>query len=665
MGSIMQNNEDYFNVNTVMLTVSEAQECLKIANILQGQNESMNLEKLEIVEQVKEANKFIVSQPTMLNFLKQLQTSLHQKNIGVFNQLLTYFVQDVLKKDKEIALDLYTYRNLPALKISAKNGGFPEDIYKGNGGSVANIVSAGLRLIALSRLNHRKFIVLDEPDCWLEASHIPLFAKVIGEIATKLKIQTILISHHPWTYFQDYARVINLAPEGKILTTEIILDHDWVIPDNLNYIKQIRLQNIMSHTDTIYDLCPYLNCITGKNDIGKSVLTSTIRSIAYNESDDTDIAHTEQKANALITISDGTQILWERIRETTPDFPQKVKYSLYKDGTLVGSEYNSDSVPEMIVNELRISTVEDIDIHIGNQKEPIFLLGKSVKPQDKAKILSLGKESILIQRMMELLKAKTKTNNAIVKSGEAKYHILTRKIDVLDGLGEVIENIEIVKKNMELQIEKIRIKDNLKTDLENIIKIKQIIGLKKLKQNILIPQRKSVEELLNDLERLNLPKSIAKLQILNTNIINLKYRDTETLEKDINHINSLKNLKQLTLCNKPTSLDIDLRNTTILQKQVEELLYFKNLKNVETVKIENIKFKEPKNISSLREDVQRLKEIKNEITKYQKIAARGKEVELSIRESIRVMLEENGGNIGNCKECNQPLNFTHIGLRHV
>lgn len=656
-------SENSFNVEHIISSVADAQECLRIANILKGQNENIQTEKDEIVARVQEASKFIASQPAMLNFLKHLQTSLHQKNIGVFNQLLTYFVQDVLKKDKEISLDLYTYRNLPALKILAKNQGFPENIFKGNGGSVANIVSAGLRLIALSRLNHRKFIIMDEPDCWLEIAHVPLFAKTIGEIATKLKIQTILISHHPWEYFKDYARVIKLEPEGKMLTTDIILDHDWNISPDLNYVSQIRLQNVMSHTDTIYNLCPYLNCIIGGNDIGKSVLPSAVKAVAYNDSDDSFISHSATKANTLISISDGTQILWERIRETTPDFPQKVKFSLYKNGALIASEYNSDAVPEMINKELNISTVEDIDVHIGNQKEPVFLLGDSIKPQEKAKILSLGKESILIQRMMELLKAKTKLKNSIVKDGELKYEIINKKMAILDGLDEVIEQIEAIKKKMESQVEKVRRKDELKKEIQNLIDIKKLAGLEKLSTQVSIAERRNIEELNKDLETLENLQSISLLKKLNTNIEVSEYKDTNSLNNSIFELRILNKLRQLSVCQLPKNINVEMRKTDELEKDISNLSILKKMSSLKKVD-STVVIPDVKNLSKLKEDISRLSELKSDISKYKDLALKGKEMEKKIKQDMENFLKENGGNIGVCKECNQPLNFTHLELKH-
>jgi hypothetical protein len=427
--------------------------CLKEALLMQGHLNALQDEKKAIIEKVEKAKKWIAKQPDYQKFLQHLQNILHQKNIGAFSELLSFFVRDVLQKDKEIFLELYTFRNLPALRIEAQNPNikdgkgrpFRESIYEGNGGSIANIVSTGIRLIALSRLNHRKFIILDEPDCWLAPHHVPIFARIIGEISEKLDIQTVIISHHHWHYFKDYGRVIELKSDGVHLTTEVLHDTPF---DNIsrNVINKVIMRRFMSHYDTQFDLHPHLTCIVGENDIGKSVLATALKSVAYGDSSDSYIMHNEGEAQVLIELSTGIQILWQRVRETTQDFPQKVKFSLYQNGTPVGpGEYNSSETPAFISKELNILTTEDIDVHIGNQKDPVFLLSNQVKPQERAKILSLGKESLIIQKMMENIKQKAKDYNKEINTGEARFTNIEKQIQILANIKELVDMAENLK----------------------------------------------------------------------------------------------------------------------------------------------------------------------------------------------------------------------------
>ena len=98
--------------------------CIKEGLLMQGQLTALQDEKNKIVDRVEKAKIWLQKQPDYVKFLKQLQEILHQKNIGAFSELLSYFVKDVLQKDtKSINLELYTYHNLPALRIEAINNG--------------------------------------------------------------------------------------------------------------------------------------------------------------------------------------------------------------------------------------------------------------------------------------------------------------------------------------------------------------------------------------------------------------------------------------------------------------------------------------------------------------------------------------------------------------
>jgi predicted ATPase len=529
------------------ISYQTAEECLRVAHILQGHYHALVGEKETVIKKVEKAKKWLGLQPEYLKFLQHLQSLLHQKNIGAFSELLTYFVKDVLKKDKDIVFDLYTYHNLPALKIEALNDGCRESIYEGNGGSIANIVSTGLRLIALSRLQHRKFIVLDEPDCWLKPDHVPIFAKIIGEISEKLKIQTIIISHHDWKYFKDYGRVIELSSDGKNLEANIVHDTEFEENEDQDYIRSIRMRQFMSHQDTEFNLHPYLTCLIGENDIGKSVLATAIKAVSYNDSSDSYVKHHCDEAQVLFTLNKKRQVLWQRFKVTSHENPQKVKYSLFVDKNLIADEFNSSEVPRFISKELNILTTEDLDIHVGNQKQPVFLLSSDVKPQERAKILSLGKESLIIQKMMENIKVKTRQNKQIVKEGEEKYDTLNKQLQVLVNIDDIVKNGEEAKsayfalnKQQESIVE-------LNTTLSELVAIKSLSEIKTCLTHIFEPSLKDCASLKKILNDVYIQESIAEIDEVNHNI----------KEPELKLVNDLdKMIKRLTLVEAGASIDL-------------------------------------------------------------------------------------------------------------
>lgn len=658
----IDNTENVLSSKDFLLTIEEAQECLRVANILQGHAQSIKKEKEDIVKEVTEAKKFIAAKSDVLNFLQKLQAALHKKNIDVFSQLLTYFVQDVLKTTKEVRLDLFTYRGMPALNIEAMNNGNPENIYVGSGGAMSNIVSTGLRLIALSRLNHRKFIVLDEPDCWLEVANVPLFAKTIGEIAHKLKIQTLMISHHSWNYFKDYARVIELKKEGTFLTTEIIHDLNWDIPENLNYISAIRMQDVMSHTDTIYELSPYMNCIVGSNDIGKSVVATALKAVTYNDSADNYISHGKNVARVLLSLSDGTSVLWERTRETTPEFPQKVRYTLYKNNNMVTQEYNSDTVPVFIQKELNIALSEEIDVHINNQKEPVFLLGSSVKSQDRAKILSLGKESLMIQKLMELVRTKSRTSSSIIKNGEERHDGLVKQLTILENIDVMVDKLEMTRKDLQEALDNFSKIEKMQLDVEALKALKQVAAIGKIAFEDVDFERVNTEAIEKDIEMLMTLDKMSKVQkiTVDTKDFEAELLPEDELQIDIKRLSVLIRASKLNKIEVEDVQNIEFNNVSQLEKDLDlldALLAASQLKKIKTDNLQ-VEFADTENLTS---DINQLKTYQAELKKWQEYKVRGEKLAQEVQVEIDNFLKENGGV---CESCGQPLTSKHFGEYH-
>lgn len=643
------------------ISYQTAEECLRISHILQGHHHALGSEKESVVKRVENAKKWLSRQPDYLKFLQHLQSALHQKNIGAFSELLTYFVKDVLKKDKDIVFDLYTYHNLPALKIEALNDGCRESIYEGNGGSIANIVSTGLRLIALSRLQHRKFIVLDEPDCWLKPDHVPVFAKIIGEISEKLKIQTVIISHHDWKYFKDYGRVIELSSDGKNLETTIVHDTEFEDNDDEDYIRSIRLRQFMSHEDTVFDLHPYLTCLIGENDIGKSVFATAIKAVSYNDSSDSYVKHHRDEAQVLINLNKKRQILWQRFKVTTHENPQKVKYSLFVDKNLIASEFNSSDVPKFISKEINILTTEDLDIHVGNQKQPVFLLSSDVKPQERAKILSLGKESLIIQKMMENIKVKTRQNKQIVKEGEERYDTLNKQLQVLSNIDEIVIAAEDLKSTyfgLSKQQDSIE-------DLTNAVK--EFSAIKFLSEMVLCtthvdePILKECDYLNQIIKDLYIQESVAEIEEIFYQIPDVEFHPTVELDKMI---------KRLDLVNKGASIktiDVELEDPQIkdvaeLSEIVNKLVNAEKMINIEPIEYNISQQASLNDIDELRSIIQNLTENEKLLADYEVKKENLKHWEEKINKEVESFLEKNKGI---CPTCHQEINKEHlIGESH-
>jgi predicted ATPase len=68
-----------------------------------------------------------------------------------------------------------------------------------------------LRLFALTTLDsrqHRRFLVLDEQDCWLRPDLVPRLARIVHDAGKALGFQVIMISHHDMVAFTQHADAI-------------------------------------------------------------------------------------------------------------------------------------------------------------------------------------------------------------------------------------------------------------------------------------------------------------------------------------------------------------------------------------------------------------------------------------------------------------------------
>jgi DNA repair exonuclease SbcCD ATPase subunit len=161
---------------------------------------------------------FLESQPKVAERLEALCRDLFGEILDEVERNLSYALNEVLGQDLRVVSSRDVQRGKVTISFGIEREGQPEDILTGQGGSVCNIISVGLRLIALSQLNekeHRRFLVLDEQDCWIRPDLVPRLMAIIHSIARKLDFQVLVISHHEVNQFREYAdRIYRIQPEA-------------------------------------------------------------------------------------------------------------------------------------------------------------------------------------------------------------------------------------------------------------------------------------------------------------------------------------------------------------------------------------------------------------------------------------------------------------------
>jgi ABC-type glutathione transport system ATPase component len=162
--------------------------------------------------------------------LDTLSQNLFERITALLQEKLTIALQEVLEQPISLKVDAKYLKNSTSIEFTLEREGKSEDIMRGTGGSVANILSVGLRIFALTTLDkqtHRRFLVLDEQDCWLHPDIVPRLVKIIREAGRALGFQVLMISHHDSAVFENYAdRIIKLQPGPDGVAATVVYDRE-------------------------------------------------------------------------------------------------------------------------------------------------------------------------------------------------------------------------------------------------------------------------------------------------------------------------------------------------------------------------------------------------------------------------------------------------------
>ncbi len=414
---------------------------LKVAR-LRGVRDADQRQLAEWTDKVAKAKARLGLADEISRIFVAMQNRAHSRAVGTFERLLSAVLQDVIPGKGNVRLELTTSNNAPNLDIFVENNGALEDVLEGNGGAVTNVISAGLRFAALTRTKNRRLMILDEPDCWVKPARVPNLIRVIADVAHTTKTQTFLISHHDPAYFRGRVNILELVRNKDTGLVEAApcepLLEEWESPQQPG-IRSIRLVNVRAHADTTLTFGPGVTALIGDNDLGKSTaLVTATKAVGYNESDDTVIRHGAKEAQITFELENDRRLVWTRRAKASP----KVVYSLYQGTKLLaeGKAPGRGSVPDWVTAELGISQVDDLDIQVGSQKNPVFLLDE--KASRRAQLLSVGRESGHLTAIMNMWGSIKRADSATETEGEARITRLSHRLEKLEGLDTVSEKLE-------------------------------------------------------------------------------------------------------------------------------------------------------------------------------------------------------------------------------
>ena len=184
---------------------------------LAGQRELLAKQEQDVQRRLIELRAYLNVAGKVGDALEVLSQQLFEQLLKLTEEKLSIALQEVLDQPIKLKAAAEWRHSAASVDFWIERNGHREDIMKGQGGSVANVLSVGLRMFALATLDekvHRRFLVLDEQDCWIRPDLVPRLVKIVHEAGKALGFQVLMISHHEIGAFSQYAdRIYEFTPD--------------------------------------------------------------------------------------------------------------------------------------------------------------------------------------------------------------------------------------------------------------------------------------------------------------------------------------------------------------------------------------------------------------------------------------------------------------------
>jgi len=666
----------------------------QVNSSLRSRQEFAQLRMSQLDSMVGQAKNRVKRQPKVQEYLEKLQEVCHQKSVGMYEELLSAVVDDVLPGGKKVSLTLKTLRGLPSLDIEMVKGeGERESILDGSGGALTNILSAGLRVIALARSGAYPFLVLDEPDCWLKPSRVPQFANVLGQIATELNIQVLLISHHDSDFFTQFSSQLRLERRGGELVSSKVGDWGDTQWDGAKSgIKELRLYDFMSHSKTVLSLSPGVTCLTGENDIGKSAIVSALRALFYGTATDSSIAHSKTQFKIEALFHDHGVLSMERYLKKSPK--QRWRYFISGQVDAVQDSSPKDGAPDWVDHIAKIARTEEMDIAFSNQKSPVFLLDQPASR--RAAILAVGTESAHLQRLIAKNKERNLLDGRFIKDGEAEGAKISRELDCLIKVDEFGAEVDRLRKEMQLIESNFEEKVAFREKFDRLQQLKSLDGdsLFDSRQRIVAPQIVPMDDLNISLSGLRKVRALSKLSVAQDSVKKPVILDVDSIRERVANLKCkkkigaiffdregavipslqlsaklLESMEKLMVCNRISGLEFNcsgvlppsVQPTRQLMGATAGLKKLISISNIDFAKIDSASFDVPKMISmdKLTATIELVGALSNQMERFEKL----EEQRLKKVQFLDNKIDETLASIGGvCPTCSGTINASQIKL---
>lgn len=415
----------------------------RIVSLIERQKLALQ-DKMESISHFEACEKRLEALELASEPLSALHEIAQSRATNLYSELLTSIVCDVMGDyDQSIQLSTTITRNKPSLVIESFKNGESEDLVEDRGLSVTNLVAAGLRFVALVQSNARRFVILDEPECWVERRLIPRFINVVERLCDEIGVQALVISHHSAEHIASAnTHVVRVEKQQGLVRANTVIRGEDVGPSiskDTAYkaatehvdigLRYIRLQYFQSHCDTTIELGRGLTILTGPNETGKSAVVRAVRGLRDNQVRDALIAHNEKTATVEIGIENEMSISWSLSRKSKYGF-----YRFMQAGECIEESELPHQQTSPFVSSLLAMEKGDVDIHIAHQSDPLFLLNPSISGMRRAALLNLGEEQQITSTMVIKHGERIKETKAQLKAHQRTIEQSNTVLGILHGL---------------------------------------------------------------------------------------------------------------------------------------------------------------------------------------------------------------------------------------
>lgn len=200
-------------------------------------------------------------------------------------------------------------------------------------------------------------------------------------------------------------------------------------------IRQLTLIDFLAHSRSVFDLSPGLNVLTGPNNIGKSAVVEALRCLASNPAPRHVIRHGAAEARVEAVFEDGARLCWVRR-------PKYALYELTRPGESqpeIFAKFGRQP-PEAVLALLRLCPAVldgglEIDVHLGNQRQPVFLLDEPGTA--RAAFFAASSEAAHLLSMQHLLKERLRRAKADERRADARRAEQEAVLDRLAALPDL------------------------------------------------------------------------------------------------------------------------------------------------------------------------------------------------------------------------------------